>query len=881
MLLVVNPNDPASLEIANAYAALRDIPANNVLYIAPPPDYHNDGQPISQAEVNSFYLTPIANAISSRGLSKQIDYIGTIGEATCYSITAQFSTPSTTANSLNYALSLLTPLTNGSGLTLQGATYVSPSGPTSSLYQVSSNIPVGSNSAIHHSASYDVTYPVAGSDFATNYYMSGTLGYTGTNGNTVGEVIASLRSAAAADGTHPGGAVYYENSNDVRATMRDGEWTSTALQLAARSVSDQFENNTPGATPLNRNNVAAAFCGAPTMTLNNGSIYLPGSWADDVTSYGCDFLDTSQTKATAFIASGAAGTTGAVVEPYALPARFTNTSIQTFIADGSTLAEAFAKSVAAPDVQMPLGDMLAQPNADVPLVSFRSGPGNYGAARGAISLGTSARLVNPRIATGIGQFELLVDGMVVSTAAAAGGGGTFSVNTAALSDGVHEVRAVAINNSQAASEGYAAMPIVVDNHGRSISFTGGNVTLGASPATIGLAAAAGDGTVSQIELTCLGRVVAAVQQRSLRSSLSINSSALAPGDNVITPVAVFSDGSQVAGGSFTVHVESGPSSGWTNGAGTALWSNPANWSGGAPPQNADGVARFGGAAGGGTVMLDVPATVEEIDFDNSGGGNYTIAAAAGQILTLSSTNGPMSESLINVSSGRHTISAPLSLAAAGNLVAVNGTANSLTISGGVSGPGGLTKTGSGTLTLTGNDTFSGATVINGGTLQIGNGASGTSVPDTGGVLDNGSLEFNQANSSAFGAAISGNGTLTKVGTGTLTLTGNNTYSGGTILSGGELIIASASALPDGGGLTIGSGTSLFGTAGADIIAEPVVQTATAPTSASETPTSATGSVPEPSTLGLTATIAVCAVAFSINWRRTRLKKLKCLPVDAK
>ncbi len=743
----------------------------------------------------------------------------------------------------------MTPLTNGSGLTLQGATYVSPSGPTSSLYQVCGSIPVGSNSAIHHSTSYDVTYPAAGADFATNYYMSGTIGYTGTNGNTVGEVIASLQRAAAADGTHPGGAVYYENNNDVRATMRAGQWTLTALQLAARSVSGQFENNTPGATPLNRNNVAAAFCGAPTMTLNNGSIYLPGSWADDVTSYGCYFLDTSQTKATQFIASGAAGTTGAVVEPYAIPARFTNTSIQTFIADGSTLAEAFAKSVAAPDVQMPLGDMLAQPNADVPLVSIMSGPGKYGAARGAISLSASAALVNARIATGISQFEFLADGVVLSTVAAAGGGGTFSLNTTALSDGVHELRAVAINNAQAASEGYAAMPIVVNNHGRSISFTGGNATLGASPATIGLAAAAGDGTVSQIELTCLGRVVA--QAAGSPSSLSINSSALAPGDNSIVPVAVFSDGSQIAGGAFTVHVETGPASAWTNGAGTALWSNPANWSGGAAPQNADGVARFNGAAGGATVTLDAPASVEEIDFANSGG-NCTIAAAAGQTLTLSSTNGPMSECLINVASGRHTISAPLSLAAAGNLVAVNGTADSLTLSGGVSGPGGLTKTGSGTLTLTGNDTFGGASVISGGTLQIGNGASLTSVPSASGVLDNGSLIFNQANNAAFGAAISGRGTLTKTGTGTLTLTGTNTYTGGTVLNSGKLIIASASALPDGGNLTIGSGTSLFQTSGAAIVSDPPV------------------AVPEPSAFGLFGLIAVCAALLSTKWRRTRI-----------
>jgi uncharacterized protein (TIGR03790 family) len=859
MLLVVNPNDPASLQIANAYAALRDIPASNFLYIAPPSDYHNDGQPISQAEVNSFYLAPIASTISSRGLTNQIDYIGMIGEATSYSITAQFSTPSTNANSLNYALSLLTPLTNGSGLTLQGATFVNTSGPTSALYQVSGNIPVGSNSAVHHSASYNITYPAAGVSVATKYYMSGTIGYTGTNGNTVSEVIASLESAASADGTHPDGTVYYENNNDIRATMRNGQWTSTAAQLSARSVSGQFENNTPGATPLDRNNVGGALCGAPTMTLNNGSTYLAGSWADDVTSYGCNFLDTSQTKATAFIAAGAAGTTGAVVEPYAIPARFTNTSIQTFIADGSTLGEAFAKSVAAPDVQMPLGDMLAQPDADVPLVSITSGPGNYGAAKGAISLATSAALVAPRIATGICKFELVVDGMVTSTVSGAGGSGTFSLNTTGLSDGVHEVRAVAINNAQAASDGYAVMPVVVDNHGRSITFTSGNLTLGTSPATIGVATSAGDGTVSQVELTCLGRVVA--QAGGSPNSLSINPSTLAPGDNVIVPVAVFSDGSQVAGGAFTVHVESVPAKVWNNSAGSALWSNPGNWSGGAPPQNSDGVARFGGAAAGGTVTLDAPASVEEIDFDSSGGGNYTIAAGPGQTLTLSSTNGPMSESLINVASGRHTISAPLSLAAAGNLVAVNGASDSLTITGGISGPGGLTKTGAGTLTLTGNDTFSGAAVINGGTLQIGNGANSTSLPNTSEVLDAGSLIFNQANNAVFGAAISGNGTFTKLGTGTLTLTGNNSYSGGTILNSGKLIVASASALPDGGNLTIGSGTSLFGTSGADIVAEP------------STPASATVAIPEPSTIALVGATAACVAIFSAKWRRTRGKSL--------
>jgi autotransporter-associated beta strand protein len=875
MLLVVNPNDPASLQVANAYAALRDIPANNVVYIAPPSDYHNDGQPISQAEINNYYLTPIVNAISSRGITNQIDYIGTIGEATCYSISAQFSTPSTTANSLNYALSLLTPLTNGSGLTLQGATFLNPSGPTSGLYQDSGNLPVGGNAAIHHSASYMVNYPVAGVNAATNYYMSGTIGYTGTNGNTVAQVIASLASAAAADGTHPGGAVYYENSSDVRATLRNGEWSSTASQLAARSVSGQFENNTPGATPLDRSNVAGAICGAATLTLSNGSIYMPGSWADDVTSYGCYFQDTTQTKATQFIASGAAGTTGAVAEPYAIAARFTNTSIQTFIADGSTLGEAFAKSVASPDAQMPLGDMLAQPNADVPVVSYTSGPGNYGAAHGVVSLSTSAVLVNPRIAVGTSEFDLVVDGKFRSKVGAMQGCGAFTLDTSGLSDGVHEVRAVAINNTAAESEGYAAMPIVVDNHGRSISFTGGKTTLGSSPVTIGLATLSGDGAIAQIELTCLGRVVA--QSAGSPGTLSVSPSALAPGDNVITPVAVFSDGIQVAGGSFTMHVETGWANAWTNAAGTSLWSNPSNWSGGTA-NCGDGVARFSGAAAG-TIWLDAPANMQEIDFNNNGGGNYTIAAVGGQTLTLSSTNGPMSESLINVSSGLHTISAALTLAAAGNLVAVNGPADSLTISGGVSGPGGLTKTGSGTLTLTGGDSFTGAMALMGGKLQVGNGASATSVPNTSGVLDDGSLIFNQANNVVFAAPISGNGTLTKTGTGTLILSGTNTYSGGTILNSGKLIITSAAALPDDGDLTIGSATSLFQAAQKLIISSPRELPGGADlTIGSESsffqtsgavPASTGESVPEPCTLGLVGVVAVGVMAlFAKRHRRS-------------
>ena len=261
-----------------------------------------------------------------------------------------------------------------------------------------------------------------------------------------------------------------------------------------------------------------------------------------------------------------------MAEPYAIAQRFTNSSIYTFIADGSNFGEALAKSVAAPDVQMPLGDMLAQPFADVPKVAITAGPGNYGPAAGSISVSASAGLVSPRIATGIAGLELLVDGLAGSWGTSAGGApsgsGTFNLSTAGLSDGVHELRVVAVNNASAASEGYATQQVLVNNHGRSINFNGGNLTLTSSAATIGLAAAAGDGTLSQIELTCLGRVVAQAGAPSGSGSLSLSPTSLAHGDNVIVPVAVFGDGMQVAGGAFVVHVESGPINAW-GGAGAA------------------------------------------------------------------------------------------------------------------------------------------------------------------------------------------------------------------------------------------------------------------------------------------------------------------------
>ena len=104
----------------------------------------------------------------------------------------------------------------------------------------------------------------------------------------------------------------------------------------------------------------------------------------------------------------------------------------------------------------------------------------------------------------------------------------------------------------------------------------------------------------------------------------------------------------------------------------------------------------------------------------------------------------------------------------------------------ISGNGTVTKLGAGTLILTGDNTFTGTTTISTGTLQIGNGGTTGSV--AGNILNNAALVFNRTGSLTYAGAISGSGTVSKIGDQLLTFTGTNTYTGLTTIANGTLQI---------------------------------------------------------------------------------------------
>ena len=542
MLLVVNPNDEPSLRIANAYIAARHIPACNDLYLAPPATPGGlTPITITEAQFDSGYLVPIYNAIASRGLINQIDYIGTLGQSQAVNIYTSYS--------LNDCLAQLTQFHNGMGVSgivyrpseiLQGPNF----GRNSNVFDYTP----GANAAIHHTQSLvnlSGTLPTPN----VQWYMSGMIGYAGQYGQLPSQVIQGLRRSVAGDGAKPAGTVYFEDSGDAyRIPPQKTYWPSVQSYMTAHRISWVQES---GVTPVNRQNVLGVAIGAANFTAPNGSNYVAGSWADSLTSWGGVYGSNPQTQAAMMLQAGCAGSAGTVNEPTNGMGRFPLCGIWVFMHDGSTLGEAFYKSVNTPDMIMFQGDLLSQAYADIPQVST-SVPLNSSTVSGIVSVSASASLTNPLTATGIASLSLFVDGMNTGLTVS-GSAGTFNLNTATLTDGQHELRVVAYNNSLAASEGCAILNVAVNNLGQSVRLGGASsynigwnqtlaipvsVTQGSGPAITG------------VQLQSYGRVVGAISGTT--GSLSVSGTQLAFDANLLTPVAILSSGSQVQGTPITV-----------------------------------------------------------------------------------------------------------------------------------------------------------------------------------------------------------------------------------------------------------------------------------------------------------------------------------------
>ena len=293
------------------------------------------------------------------------------------------------------------------------------------------------------------------------YYLSTMLAYTGLNGNSVPEVEDYLSAAVSSDGTQPDGTVYLLENNNIRSRTRQPLFPGTLKALERREVraeilSDDQEGQN-GILPMGKDDVIGAVVGSAKFDWqSSGSRFLPGAIAESLTSYGGEFGNPSQTKLTEFLRHGAAGSSGAVAEPFSIQAKFPVPMIHVYYADGSSLAEAFYQSIRAPYQLIIIGDPLARPYAHFARVRLMS-PEPDTAWSGMVRIQYS---VTPAGDRPIGRVELWVDGRFVADARP---GEPIAWDTRTVDDGYHEIRLVAVEAGRMQTRSYTRYEVRVAN----------------------------------------------------------------------------------------------------------------------------------------------------------------------------------------------------------------------------------------------------------------------------------------------------------------------------------------------------------------------------------------------------------------------------------
>ncbi|MBK1645285.1 TIGR03790 family protein [Thiocapsa imhoffii] len=202
-------------------------------------------------------------------------------------------------------------------------------------------------------------------------------------GETLADVQALIDRGVAADNTLPSGTGYLVNTTDSARTVRATTFARTierlggAVQLA-RIDADAIEN---------KDDVLFYLTGLVSVPKLDTNRFLPGALADHLTSTGGQLIGSGQMSSLRWLEAGATGSYGTVVEPCNLLDKFPHPTVLIgAYVTGSTLIEAYWKSVRMPGQGMFIGEPLARPfggyrlvrdGANWHLTVFALRPGRY------------------------------------------------------------------------------------------------------------------------------------------------------------------------------------------------------------------------------------------------------------------------------------------------------------------------------------------------------------------------------------------------------------------------------------------------------------------------------------------------------------------------
>lgn len=454
VFVVINSSSWASQAVANHFIQLRQIPPVNVLAMP----WHGGFESLDGETFRRRILVPTLDLIEKRRLTNQIDYVVYSSDFP-YSIDLHNDFPGVTFSDQ------ATP-----ALSINSATYL--------WHLVMARQYILMDIHINHYMHSGRVPPTPSHGFRSwygwgnagdlqeaggqPYLLSTMLAMTSGRGNSVREALSYLKRSAAADGTAPKGTIYFARTEDKRSQARTPGFEAAVAELKELGVKAEIINS---AMPSGRPDVMGAMMGAADVPWSKSrNQILPGAIVENFTSYGGVMGESaSQTPLSVFLRYGAAGSSGTIVEPFAIAEKFPSPFLFAHYARGCTLAESYYQSLFGPAQMLIVGDPLCRPWAQIPTVTLA------GAEPGATVSGTVSLKPDGKVPGGgqVDHFELFVDGRRSGSIKP---GESFAWDSTIEGDGHHELRAVAVAAGPIETQGRVIVPVIVDNHGHKTQF---------------------------------------------------------------------------------------------------------------------------------------------------------------------------------------------------------------------------------------------------------------------------------------------------------------------------------------------------------------------------------------------------------------------------
>ncbi|HMP89052.1 MAG TPA: hypothetical protein PJ991_02565 [Kiritimatiellia bacterium] len=441
-VILVNRRSMESVELANFYAELRNIPAGNIIHLDLPPKALEARPVFTPSEFNEYILEPARKVLRDRNI---------IGHVLVWIYSSGFPTTISTEPPIS-----LTGMTFTRGVTptfdeIEKGTWASP------MFRG----PHRADGPSAPSVTFEEFTLHLGTEMPTPSMM---LGWTGSRGMTVEQIRQQLRASASSDGAHPPASVFFELNNDPRSRARQWQFEPIAKELAGMGITAIIATN----PPVNRPDLMGILAGRSHVDPSQfAAVLRPGAYADHLTSLAAYFHEPDQTKLTAWLKHQAAGSSGTIHEPYANWAKFPSARLFAHYAGGCSLIESLYQSIRSPLQILPVGDPLCSPWMKPPgLTLLNMADDEKAPLKGKAEFVASSW-------SGFGQVPpttiFFLDGRPVNQP---GAQQQFSIDTERLNDGYHDLRAVAYANESIRHQGFDTKGFISRNRNRGVSIGG-------------------------------------------------------------------------------------------------------------------------------------------------------------------------------------------------------------------------------------------------------------------------------------------------------------------------------------------------------------------------------------------------------------------------